>query len=148
MHAYASDHNPIILNTATSNNHLPRLFRFKEFWTKDPSCGVTVSTTWNSFFEGSHTFSLTKNLKATKYALKTWNNLHFGNIQKQIESLTCLLDAIQQSRHSAQSHHVELSLKKDLDELLLQEAILWKNNSRETWLTCKDLNIKFFILKC
>lgn len=107
MHAYASDHNPIILNTATSNNHLPRLFRFKEFWTKDPSCGVTVSTTWNSFFEGSHTFSLTKNLKATKYALKTWNNLHFGNIQKQIESLTCLLDAIQQSRHSAQSHHVD-----------------------------------------
>jgi hypothetical protein len=31
-----------------------------------------------------------------------------------------------------------------LDNLLLQEESLWRNKSREPWLTCKDLNKKFF----
>jgi hypothetical protein len=35
-------------------------------------------------------------------------------------------------------------MKVELNELLLQEDLLWKTKSRETWLTCKDLNTKFF----
>jgi hypothetical protein len=31
-----------------------------------------------------------------------------------------------------------------LDDLLIQEESLWRNKSREVWLTCKDLNTKFF----
>jgi hypothetical protein len=31
-----------------------------------------------------------------------------------------------------------------LDNLLLQEESLWRSKSRELWLTCKDLNTKFF----
>ena len=37
-----------------------------------------------------------------------------------------------------------MQLQKSLDDLLLQEESLWRNKSRETWLTCKDLNTKFF----
>jgi hypothetical protein len=35
-------------------------------------------------------------------------------------------------------------LQNTLDNLLLQEETLWRNKSRETWLTYKDLNTKFF----
>lgn len=38
----------------------------------------------------------------------------------------------------------EFTLKNQLNDLLLQEEILWKNKSKETWLTCKDLNTRFF----
>jgi hypothetical protein len=38
----------------------------------------------------------------------------------------------------------ETNLKIALDELLLQEETLWKSKSRENWLTCIDLNTKFF----
>jgi hypothetical protein len=31
-----------------------------------------------------------------------------------------------------------------LDDLLFQEESLWRNKSREVWLTCKDLNTRFF----
>jgi hypothetical protein len=35
-------------------------------------------------------------------------------------------------------------LKIDLDNLLLKEESLWRSKSRKTWLTCKDLNTKYF----
>jgi hypothetical protein len=39
---------------------------------------------------------------------------------------------------------METSLKTSLDDLLLKEEILWKSKSRELWLSCTDLNTKFF----
>jgi hypothetical protein len=41
-----SDHNPISLTTNISSYFLPRPFIFKEFWSKDPSCGQIIETTW------------------------------------------------------------------------------------------------------
>jgi hypothetical protein len=32
----------------------------------------------------------------------------------------------------------------ELGNLLNKEKILWRSKSRETWLTCKDLNTKYF----
>jgi hypothetical protein len=37
-----------------------------------------------------------------------------------------------------------LSLKTSLDDFLLKEEILWKSKSGELWLSCFDLNTKFF----
>jgi hypothetical protein len=34
--SHASDHNALLLNTATPNSNLSKPFRFEEFWTKDP----------------------------------------------------------------------------------------------------------------
>lgn len=96
-----------------------------------------------SSLPGSPGFILSKNLKTTKHALKTWNTLHFGNIQQKIEATYCRLDKMQQLGVSI---YEELALKKELDELLLQEELLWKSKSREIWLTCKDLNMRFFHL--
>jgi hypothetical protein len=91
---YASDHNPILLNTTASNTSLLRTFHFEEFWSKDPSCKEVISNAWNLYCVGSPAFTLTKKLKNTKVALKSWNNLHFGNIQKRIETLSRHLDNI------------------------------------------------------
>lgn len=33
---------------------------------------------------------------------------------------------------------------KDLGDLLIKKEILWKTRSKEIWLTCKDLNTKYF----
>ena len=38
----------------------------------------------------------------------------------------------------------ESQLKLELDFLLEHEEPLWRSKSRETWLTCKDLNTKYF----
>jgi len=139
------DHNLLILNTATPLSHLPIPFRFEEFWTKHPKCYSVICAAWDSFVNGSSAFILAKKLKSVKYALKIWNSLSFGNIKKnKINLVTQHIDDIQKSSFTIQLHLDELNLKFELDSLLLQEEILWKSKSRDTWFTCKDLNTKYF----
>jgi hypothetical protein len=142
--AYLYDHNLIILDIAAPDLSLPRPFRFEEFWTFDPSCSRVVSNAWVKSFHGSPDYILSKKLKATKAALEVWNSTRFGNIKKRIASTLCQLDVIQQSMPSAHSFGQELNLQLNLDNLLFQEEPLWRSKSRELWLTCKDLNTKFF----
>ncbi|GLT54205.1 hypothetical protein SLA2020_274230 [Shorea laevis] len=54
------------------------------------------------------------------------------------------IDMVQQATADPNSQALEKKLKSDLENLLIQEETLWRNKSRETWLTCKDLNTKFF----
>lgn len=142
--AHASDHNALLLNTATPNSNLPKPFRFEEFWTKDPSCADVISSAWSSTLLGRSSYILAQKLKTTKAALTVWNSIHFGNIQQRIHVLSCQLDALHRSPNYSNLCSEEMVIKKTLDNLYLQEEILWKNKSRETWLTCKDLNTRFF----
>jgi hypothetical protein len=90
--AFNSDHNPISLNTNNHSFYLPRPFRFEEFWTKDPSCGKLIATTWNSPVLGNPSIYLPKKLNLTKAALLKWNACHFGNIQRNIRATLLQLD--------------------------------------------------------
>jgi hypothetical protein len=149
--AISSDHNPLLLDTITPYHQLPKPFCFEEFWTKHPDCMSTIQVAWDSSFLGTSGNVLSKKLKSIKAALKMWNSLYFGNIQKKKKKKkkkinTLLVDRAQQSTHLSHPIQEELVLQKALDDLYLQEEILWKSKSQETWLTCKDLNTKFFHL--
>ncbi|XP_062176085.1 uncharacterized protein LOC133881146 [Alnus glutinosa] len=117
---------------------------FEEFWTKHPECRSVILAAWDSFFSGSSAFILAKKLKSTKQALKIWNYWFFGNIQRNINSISQQIDDIQQSNFSSHLHREEIFLKQELDSLYIQEELLWKSKSRDTWLTCKDLNTRYF----
>ncbi|XP_059450878.1 uncharacterized protein LOC132181647 [Corylus avellana] len=142
--ASISDHNPISLNTNNTSSFLPRPFKFEEFWTLDPSCGLVIAATWKHLVSGPPGLVLVKKLAQTKAALKRWNNLIFGNIQAKIKSSLFKIDQIQISPPSSQASLQESLLKKELDGLLIKEESLWRSKSRETWLQCKDLNTRFF----
>jgi hypothetical protein len=70
--------------------------------------------------------------------------VHFGRIQQKIKTTQALIDKVQHLPPTPSSFSTETNLKITLEELLLQEETLWKQKSRETWLTCSDLNTKFF----
>jgi hypothetical protein len=142
--ASISDHNPISLNTNTSSTFLPRPFKFEEFWTLDPTCGLVIKAAWDHHFAGSSAICLVKKLVQTKAALKRWNKLHFGNIQTQIKSSLLKLDKVQSAPPCSLASKEESLLKLELDGLLLKEESLWRSKSRESWLHCRDLNTKYF----
>jgi hypothetical protein len=122
--AHNLDHNPISLNTNSTSCFLARPFRFEEFWTKDPSCGQVIAATWQKFVPIHKDFCLPKRLENTKVALLKWNSLHFGNIHKQINDTLKLLDTTQKTTPSHSSFELEISLKVDLDNLLIKEESL------------------------
>jgi hypothetical protein len=142
--ALTSNHNPISLTTNTSSCFLPRPFRFEEFWSKDSTCATIIEAAWLKSVFTTPTKRLPKKLKNTKLALLEWNSKHFGNIQKQIKATLLNLDLVQQAPLSSLTHEKEISLKLELGNLLSKEEILWRSKSREIWLTCKDLNTKYF----
>jgi hypothetical protein len=124
----SSDHNPLILDTAVSQLSLPKPFRFEEFWIKHPDCLSIIVAAWAFYVSRSPTFILIKKLKSTKHALKIWNNLSFGNIQKKkkINYLSHILDDIQQSAMTSDLCKHEIDIRVELDSLYHQEEILWK----------------------
>jgi exonuclease III len=139
-----SDHCPILLSTTGTYQNLPKPFRFEAFWTRDQASHSVVAEAWLVEVEGSPAFSLSRKWKKTKAALKSWNTLHFGHIQTNIKALMAQIGAIQASPHSSSNSAREVLLQKDLQEQLLREEVLWKQKSRELWLSCTDLNTKFF----
>jgi uncharacterized protein YacL (UPF0231 family) len=64
-----------------------------------------------------------KKLNNTKLALLKWNSLHFGNIHKKIKETLHLIDIVQQTTHSSSSFEQEISLKMDLDNLLIKKNL-------------------------
>ena len=142
--ALTSDHNPISLTTNNSSCFLPRPFRFEEFWSKDSSCADIIEAAWLKSVFSIPTKRLPKKLKNTKLAFLEWNSKHFGNIQNQIKATLQNLDLVQQAPPSSLTYEKEISLKLELGNLLSKEEILWRSKSREIWLTCKDLNTKYF----
>jgi len=142
----SSNHNPLLLDTSVVQNSLPYPFRFEDFWIHHPECLSVIMAAWDALALGSPAFVLVRRLKSTKKALKTWNSLSFGNIQSKIHSLTKFLDDIQQSASNLVAYSLESNIRFELDSLYLQEETLWHSKSRDTWLTCKDLNTKYFHL--
>ena len=67
---------------------------------------------------------LPNKLSNTKLALLKWNSLHFGNIHKKIKETLNLIDSIQQAPPSSSSFEQEISLKLDLENLLVKEKSL------------------------
>jgi hypothetical protein len=142
--AHNYDHNPLLLDTSIRSPSLPRPFRFEEFWTRDPTCGVVINEAWSILMSGSPAYCLIKKLTDTKQTIKHWNKHYFGEIKRKLESTYQLLDITQQAPPSDSNLALELHLKSLLDEYLIQEESLLKHKSRELWLTCKDVNTRFF----
>lgn len=142
--ATRSNHCPLLLSTIGTYRNIPKPFRFEAFWVRDNSSHSVVAKAWLSEVEGSPAFSLSRKWKKTKDDLKSWNIHHFRHIQEKIKSLMSDINVIQSSPHSPSNAAKEAVLQDSLQEHLLREEILWKQKSRELWLTCTDLNMKFF----
>jgi hypothetical protein len=92
----------------------------------------------------SPSYYLAKKLKLTKSAIKYWNKNYFGDIKTKLDNTLSLLDITQQATPSDSNLALALHLQNLLDEYLQQDESLWKQKSKELWLTTTDLNTRFF----
>lgn len=79
--ALFSDHRPLLFQTRTSTDNLPRPFKFESMWTLHADTAYIVEEAWNRQVQ------FASRIRNTKDALKKWNRLVFGNVQKRIKEL-------------------------------------------------------------
>lgn len=90
---------------------------------------------------------LTTELKEFSQKLIAWNKDTFGNIFQRKNRNIIRLEGVQRllERQVTESLlKLEMNLRAELKDLLLQEEVLWLQKSRNEWLKSGDENIKLF----
>ncbi|XP_024190144.1 uncharacterized protein LOC112194121 [Rosa chinensis] len=139
-----SDHCPLLLRLQphVQNCRINPPFRFHSMWMQHEEYKGFVTTAWNNTV--GNLLDKT-NLLASE--LNTWNKDVFGNIFKKKRRLLARIAGIQK-KLCVHDNPFLLNLEKELIkqyELVRdQEAMLWKQKSREKWIQDGDRNTKYF----
>jgi hypothetical protein len=143
---FSSDHAPIVLYIDGELTRLPKPFKFEEIWTRDETSDIVIENAWRTLVPWSPLFKVCTKIKETKKNLKKWNKEHFGIFQSRIKEAWNQLERIQNLDSSPEHLQMEANISVEIQELLKMEETLWKQKSKEQWLTSSDLNTRFFYL--
>lgn len=140
-----SDHRPIeiILEAASSSKkgRYPKPFKFEENWIKYDECSNIIKTqgAWGNSVDDL----LTSKLESCAVALGIWGRDVFLRRKNRIKACKISLKEAYsnpQSLNFDEIHRIEF----ELDNLLEEEEINWKQRSLEEWLKWGDKNSKWF----
>ncbi|XP_019153844.1 PREDICTED: uncharacterized protein LOC109150389 [Ipomoea nil] len=121
----ASDHAPILLKldggrSRNYSNMSP--FLFQAAWLRHPDLQEVVHDTWNGGLD------LRSNLHGLASTLSGWNRTVFGNIHFRKNSLLARIGGVQRMLATRQHRglfKLEYKLRRELEEILYQEELLW-----------------------
>ena len=140
-----SDHCLLYLTLKNIHPRKPvkKSFQFEAMGVREEGCKEVVEGAWDPY-RGGLGYSIMDRLKRCKVSLQGWNWSVFGNVnrvlkQKQerlqfLEGLNCLHEKADEIQ----------GLRKEINEILTREEIMWNQRSRASWIKWGDRNTKFF----
>ncbi|KAL2902408.1 hypothetical protein RDABS01_027490 [Bienertia sinuspersici] len=143
--AIQSDHCPLFItpNGFAPLMNLNRPFRFQAAWMTHENFQEFIHAKWAS------DNPLVLALKKLANDLQSWNKEVFHNIFRKKRELLARIEGIQKNlsiKHDRGLIKLESKLRKELDEVLYQEELLWYQKSRVNWICDGDRNTSFFHL--
>jgi len=144
----ASDHIPLALQGGSwikKKNY----FKFENWWLGTAGFNDRIKEGWNSFsFKGRPDFVLSCKLKALKHKLKDWSRSEAGNLviqRKQTLEQLAEMDMILEYRPLTEEESAKKAdLTLELEGLIKNEEVAWRQKSRALWLKEGNRNTKFF----
>ncbi|KAL5732968.1 hypothetical protein ACOSQ2_032660 [Xanthoceras sorbifolium] len=137
---WKSDHRPIL-----SGGHCNR-FHFEESWVGMAECDRIIENNWRDLVAPVRLGGVCDNIGRCTASLGSWNSMNHASLRRGINTKRLELASLNRSVSSGSWRNIRL-VEKELDNLLLQEEIYWRQRSRVFWLKFGDKNSKFFHAK-
>ncbi|XP_060974235.1 uncharacterized protein LOC133039370 [Cannabis sativa] len=138
-----SDHAPIILDSHlfAAKGFIP--FRFYEAWSWEESCKMEIEKNWLSSGDNA-TNSFIRNVHNIKVVLQAWKKTHRGVNESDIRLMENRLAWIQYQPNPEVFKEEEAVIQAKLVASWSKLESMWRQRSRETWLSLGDRNTRFF----
>ncbi|GMJ14254.1 hypothetical protein HRI_005094600 [Hibiscus trionum] len=137
-----SDHRPISLHVGNSSSFpFPPSFKYFSGWNSHEDFARMVHDNWQP------SESLSETIKSFTHAADTWNHTVFGYIGRKKRTLMALIRGIQKSLCQRSSKFLillESELLQELEGILDQEELLWRQKLCTNWVQNGDRNTKYF----
>ena len=141
----ASDHCllSLSLRVRSPRSVVKRRFMFEEMWTREEGCKEVIETAWDPL-NCNPNMPIQKRLQSCKDHLQDWNYKVFGNVNKVLKQKQRRLQHLEELNLLHESAEEIQGLKKEINEMLFREEVMWNQRSRALWIKCGDRNTKFF----
>lgn len=120
----------LVMGSANGQEQHRRIFRYEIMWEREEGLGTIIEKAWQKCNPESDLGSVAEALKIVTKELKVWSRENFGNVAKQLESLRGELEKLEFDDPVGNRAAI-LSTKRELDEILYCEEMMW--------LQCKGL---------
>ena len=141
----ASDHCMLVLFLTRKKRTRPmkKRFVFEAMWARDDKCREVIERAWDSL-QGSCEFSIVGRIRSFQAHLQGWNRRVFGNVNKKLKVLKERLNQLEAQNNLHETAKEIYEVRREINEMLVREEVMWKQRSRALWLKCGDRNTKFF----
>ena len=146
-----SDHHAIIvdcIHEAGQQTRRKHHFKFEAMWIKREGCEEVVRKAWEVPHEGTKMFQLCQKIKTCRMDLINWSKQGIFSLPSKIKGLRAKLSTIDSNIHDVWQDHSRLierhSTRKELNFLISQEEVNWRQRLRISWMREGDRNTKFF----
>uniref|UniRef100_A0A803Q763 Reverse transcriptase n=1 Tax=Cannabis sativa TaxID=3483 RepID=A0A803Q763_CANSA len=107
-------------------------------------CWDVIKEAWTHSIPNEEAWCLGKKINRTQHALRWWSKNVFGKCDKRIKDLEDELQTLQSKEVRDSDPVSEEAILNNLSNLWRMKESMWKQRSRELWLSKRDRNTSFF----
>ena len=116
---------------------------FEAMWTREEGYRKVIEAAWDPL-NANPDVQIRDRIKCCQAHLKTWNRREFGNVNRNLKQKQSRLQQLEALNLLHESTEEIQALKKEINEVMIREEMMWNQRSRALLVKYGDQNTKFF----